>query len=328
MSQAAQAVDPIAKIQAILAAERQPEPKEPVKEPEVVETPEAQPEKEAPPETNTQVEGKEVKEDAPKPLEIPEDQLEALELEVKEWTKDGKRNLSKRTIKELREGYMRLDDYSRNIQEVARQRDEVPEKIRQAIESEKKVYTDNLQLLSQVVLQTAAHELKDVNWNDLAANDPAKYVQLRNRADQLNNAYASIKAKQSEIEAKAKDEQSKALKKAAQEARTKLETDIPTWNDDLYKQVMKAGEKFGFKTEEVAEWTDARALKLLHAVLEYEKLKPGNPETKKVVVAPKVVKPGAASPQTAAQAKAAEAFKRLQGSGNIEDAAAVIRSRM
>jgi len=254
--------------------------------------------------------------------------LEAIELEVKEWTKDGKRNLAKRTIKELREGYMRLDDYSRNIQDVARQRDEVPQKIREAIESERKSYQEQLTQLNNLVLHTAAQELQGVNWNDLAANDPAKYVQLRNRADQITNALATIKNKQAELDAKAKQEQSEALKKAAREARARLEADIPNFNDDLYQKLMKAGEKYGFKTEEVAEWVDPRAIKLLHAVYEYEQLKPGNPSGKKVVVPPKAVTPGAAPTVTAAQKKAEEAMTRLRSSGTIEDAAAVIRNRL
>ena len=174
------------KIQAILGGnkpqEEQPkvETKEAPLEKEPEQQAEAKPEEEAQP--NAQVEG----EDAPKGLEIPEDELEAVELEVKEWSKDGQRKLSKRTIKELREGYMRLDDYSRNIQDVARQRDEVPQKIREGIEGERKVYQQNLQQLHDLVMTTAAAELRGVNWNDLAANDPAKYVQLRNRYDQLN----------------------------------------------------------------------------------------------------------------------------------------------
>ena len=321
--------NPVERIQAMLEAEKRPPP-DPKKAAEpVIEKVEPQPE--TPPETpaaeNAQIEGAEARPDEAAE-EIPEDRLEAIELEVKEWSKDGQRKPSKRTIKELREGYMRLDDYSRNIQEVARQRDEVPEKIRQGIEGERKIYQENLTQLNNLVLSAAAQELQGVNWNDLAVNDPAKYVQLRNRADQFNQALATIKNKQVEVEARVKQEQGESLKKAARESRARLEAEIPNWSDDLYKKVMKAGEPFGFKTEEVAEWIDPRAIKVLHALYEYQQLKPGNPQDKKVVVPPKVVKPGAAQTDTPASKKAEEASKRLRSSGRIEDAAAVIASRM
>ena len=335
-----QTPDVVSSIAAMLAAERTPPPAPaqkaetpppaaPQPEPQQPQ-PEAQPApQEAPAADNAQVEGAQpAAEDAPPQIELSEDQLEAIELEVKQWGKDGKRVPVKQTIKELREGYMRLDDYSRNIQEVARQRDEVPQKIREGIEGAQKQYRTELQQLETLVQQSAAVELQGVDWNHLAANDPAKYVQLRNRADQFSSALNAIKAKQGELDAKAKQEQGEAEKKAAREARAKLEAEIPGFNDDLYREVMKAGEEFGFKLEEVAQWIDPRAIKLLHAVHEYKKLKPGNPEAKKVVVTPKVVKPGPASTVTPAQKRQTEAMERLSSSGRIEDAAAVIRGRL
>ena len=318
--------DPVNAIQAILAAEKSPPPevKQPEPKVEVEAKPEPEKEPEAPAQPNATVEG----EDAPKGLEISEDELEAIELEVKMWSKDGNRKPEKRTIKELREAAMRLDDYSRNIQDVARQRDEIPQKIREGIESERKVYQDSLKQLNDLVLAAASQELQGVNWNDLAANDPAKYVQLRNRADQYNSALQSIKSKQAEVEAKAKSERDEAYKKAAREARAKLESDIPNFNDDLYQKVMSAAEPFGFKKEEVAEWIDPRAIKLLHAVYEFQQLKPGNPKDKKVVVVPKVVKPQAAPAQTQAQIKGKEAMERLRKSGTVDAAADVIAQRL
>ena len=319
----AKGFDAVAAISNILQAEKPPveEKKKPETPPEQVEAqPEAQP--------NAQVEGAEAKADERPALEISEEDLETIEIEVKEWTKDGKRIPVKRTIKELREGSMRLDDYSRNIQDVARQRDELPAKIREGIEGERKVYQDNLRQLHDLVLETAASELKGVDWNNLAANDPALYVQKRNRADQLNNALVNIKNKYAELDTKTKTEASEAQKRAARELHTKLESEISGYNQDLYQKVVKTAETFGYDPKEVSEWVDPRAIKLLHAVYEYQQLKPGKPQEKKVVLVPKSVTPGAAQPQNTASRKAEEAMKRLQSSGKVEDAAAVIASRM
>ncbi len=325
------APDPIARIDAILAAEK-PAPEKPAAQaPEKVAEPEqpaeAQPEEEAQP--NKVVEGEETpQEDAQPGVEIPEDQLHELELEVKEWSKDGKRVLSKRKIKELREGYMRLDDYSRNIQEVAKQREELSKSTREAVEGERSQYAKNLQELQTVVLETVAPELKDVNWNDLAKNDPFKYVELRNRADQITQALSKIQGEQTQLSAKQQAEQKELRLKEAQKTLEVLQADIPNWGQPLYQNLLKAGVDLGYRQEEVSNWTDARALKLLHKAYLYDQLKAEKPVTvNKANPPPRVVKAGAAQ-QNAGQQKHAEAMKRLQSNGSVENAADVIRARL
>lgn len=321
--------DAVSRIQAMLDLESKPATPEPQKQA----APEAQPEtevKEAEPEAqpNKTVEGEEApQEDAPKGVEIPEDQLEAIELEVKEWAKDGKRVPSKRTIKELREGYMRLDDYSRNIQDVAKQREDLSKSTREAIEGERTQYAKTLQELQTIILETAAPELKDVNWNHLAANDPFEYVKLRNRADQITKALSEIQTKQKELSEKQQSERGESLKAQARKAVEILEADIPGWNDTLYQNLLKSSESVGYKREEAATWVDPRAMKLLHKAYLYDQLKAGKPTDNKVVTAPRVVKPGASQPNQA-QAKHAEAMKKLQGNGSIDNAADVIRARL
>ena len=300
-----------------------------VKAPEV-KAESAQPETDAEvkPAANQQVEG----EDAPVPdgeAEIPLDQLEAIELEVTTKGEDGKDVAEKLPIKELKLGYMRTKDYQRKTAEVARQREEVGEKLRQGIESERTQYQQNLQLLHNVVVESVAPELKGVNWNDLAANNPGEYVRLRNRADQVTQVLTSIQAKQAEATTKQKADQGQALQKAAQEARKTLEADITGWNDTLYQTLMKAGERFGYKPDEVAQWVDPRAIKLLHAAYQFSELKVEKPPAdKKVVAIPKVIKPGVVTETSQARQRESEAMKKLQASGRIDDAAAVIRGRL
>lgn len=312
--------DPVAAIQSILDAETAPEQKAPTEgDPQ----PEAQ---EAPPEENRQVEGEEAQADAP--AEIPLDQLEAVELEVTVKGEDGRDVVEKPTVKELREGYMRQKDYSRKTAEVARQREEVGEKVRQAVESERSQYLKNLQEMQTLVLETAAPELKDVNWNDLAKNDPFKYVELRNRADQITNVLSNLQAKQTEVSTKQQADQKEATTKAASKALEVLQAEIPGWGVPLYQSLLKAGERLGYKHEEVSAWTDPRAIKLLHKAELYDQLKAGKPQPgAKVSTPPKVIKPGA-STVSQSQQRNSEAMKRLQDSGRVEDAAAVIRARM
>src|SRR6267142_4731705 len=207
--------DAVSRIQAILAAESAPPPQA---KPKAAQAPEPEPEQEqqeqqpapaegepqaesqgepeAEPEQNQQIEGQEA--DAPTAREIPLEELEGIELEVTIKGDDGKDVVRKPTIKELREGYMMQSDYQRKTADLARQREETAESTRKAVETERTQYQQNLQTLHNLVLETAASELKDVNWNDLAKNDPLKYVEIRNRADQLANTLTTIQGKMKE----------------------------------------------------------------------------------------------------------------------------------
>jgi hypothetical protein len=329
----------VSRIEAILNAEKAPPPeqKQPAaaqEQPAQEAQAEAQPaEPEAPAGPNKQAEGEDAPtEDARKVAEIPLDQLEAIELDVTVKGEDGKDIAEKQSIKGLREGYMRQKDYQRKTAELARQREQLPQETRKVVEAERANYLKELQTMHDLVTSTAASELANVDWNDLATNNAFEYVRLDNRRKQVNQTLETIKAKQQEVITKHSAEQKAAMQEAAAKARTQLETEIPGWNDEIYQSLMKAGiEKFGYKQEEIVNWIDPRAFKILHKANLYDQLQPDKkapPSDKKVVVAPKVIRPGAAQNVNQTAQRQQEAMKKLHGSGSILDAAAVIRSRL
>ena len=225
---------------------------------------------------------------------------------------------------------MRQKDYSRKTAEVARQREEVPEKIRQGIDSERAVYFQNLQQLNDLVIETVAPELRNVDWNTLATSDPFEYVRLQNRSNQVQQVLNGIQVKQQEITKKQDAEKGQTLQKVAQQSRQMLEEKIPGWSDDVYQQLMKtAVDDYGYKRDEVASWLDPKAFQVLHDAAAYRKMQATKPIIdKRVVNVPKVVKTGTAANAPRAQTRQSEAIKKLQSSGQIRDAAAVIRSRL
>lgn len=325
--------DPVQRIQAILNAEKEAPAAPAAAAPEQVPAaPEAQPEGDVPAQPNKQVEGDEPStEDARRMAEIPLDQLEAIELETTYKGDDGSDVTEKLPVKALREGYMRQKDYQRKTAEVARQREALGEEKRQAIESERTQALQTIQQLQALVMETVAPELQGTDLNRLATDDPFEYVKRRNRLDQITNTLTNIQAKQKELAERQKSEQDAARQKLVAKTVETLQSDIPGWNEGLYQTLMKSGEKHGFKPEEVATWVDARAIKLLHKAHLYDQLQADKKEPaveKKVVVPPKVVRPGAVQQVNPRQQQEQGAMKRLQGSGKLEDAAAVIRSRL
>ncbi len=323
----AASADPIARIQAMLTAESAPAaPAEQQQAPQN----EAPEDEEAPAGPNTHAEGEDATQEQEEqqqaaPGEITPEQLEAIEIEVEVEGESGK-VVEKPTVKELKLGYMRQKDYQKKTAEVARQRQEVGEQVRQGIQGAQTQYAKDLQLLEATLIHTVAPELEGVDWNKLASTDAFEYVRLKNRAEQIGQARAAIGNKLKELTDKHESEQRQANLNRAAKAREQLEQDIPGWNDSLYQTLIKSGSDYGFKPEEVATWLDPRSLKVLHDAYQFRQMK--NPADKKLpAVPPKVLKPGAqaANPN---QQRNLQAMKNLQKSGRIEDAASIIASRM
>lgn len=325
--QAVPAADPVAMIASLMDRERitHDTPKEVPQET-------AQPETDAEvPAQNAEVEGADAQPETEvvPTAEIPLDQLEAIELETTFKAEDGKDVTEKLPIKELRLGYMRTKDYQRKTAEVARQREELGNSVRQGIESERTQYANTLQQLQATLVDLVAPELQNVDWNDLAANNAFEYVRLSNRRDQVQRALQSVTAKQQEIKTKAEADQRQNAQALAQKTWATLESDIPNWNQETYQTVMKAGESIGYSPQEVGSWLDARAIKLLHKAHLYDQLKAGKPSVdKKVAVAPAVIKPGAASVVSPKAQQKSNALEKLRKTGRVDDMASFLAKQM
>lgn len=322
----------IGAIDRIIAAETAPPPKPAEQAPPLEQQAETEVQAETQTEAteNKQVEGEEAQaDDEPAKGEIPLEQLEAIALDTEVVGLDGQKVTEKPTVKELKQGYMRQKDYQYKTQELAKQRAESGEKARQAVEGERQKYVEQLQVLQQALIDTAAPELKNADWNSLAKNDAFEYVRLRNQADQLVSAVEKVQKAINDAKAKQTTEQKEAQSNALKAAREKVAAEIPNYNEALQAQLVKYGETLGFKAEEITSWADPRATKLLHAAFQAQARKPEPPApAKKVAIPPKALKPGADGAQVQARTRQAEALQKLQKSGRVEDAAAVIRARL
>jgi hypothetical protein len=315
-------------ISALLDAERvTPDPK-PAATPEAKPDTPAQPPADAPePGNNAAVEGADAEPDEQPVAEIPLEQLEAIELETTFKADDGKDVTEKLPIKELKLGYMRQRDYQRKTAELARQRNETSNSIRQGVEAERAQYASALEQMKSAISELAAPELKNVDWNDLAVNNPFEYVRLDNRRRQISDALKAVEAKQQELKTKTEESTRQAQMETAKKTWEALESDIPGWNSELYAATLKASESVGFTPAEAGQWLDPRAIKLLHKAYLYDQFKAGQPPAeKKVVKAPVATKPGAAAAVPKAQEKRGKAIEQLRKSGRIEDMASVIAS--
>jgi len=284
-----------------------------------VETPEAPQEEEskAPEEEKPE----EVK---PEEIELDED---STHLDVTFKGEDGANVTSKVSLNELKKGYMMQKDYSRKTAELAKQRETLTDESRKAVEAKTRELEQSLGMARQILVDTVSPELQNVDWISLATQDPAKYVELRAKADAVAAKVAALNQKEQEVKNARAAEFQQAQAKAIAESRAVLERDMPGWSDQKYQEVLKAGvENYGFRPEEVGQIIDARVIKMLSDAVQFRALEKAKPVVaKKVAVAPKVIKPG--TPQTKAdndEAQLKEERSRLRKSGRIEDAATIL----
>lgn len=223
----------------------------------------------------------------------------------------------------LKKGFMLEKDYRAKTAQLARAREAEETKVRDAIQAKVGEYEKSLQTLAQVVHSTAAAELKDINWTQLATSDPAEYVRLKAKAEQVDGLLRNIVSEQQKISQQREREYQQEMQMQIQTARETLQSEIPNWSDDLYSKVLKTGLDYGFKQQEVNAITDPRAIKVLHDAMKFRALQNAKPTVeKKVANAPKVIKPGAAEKPDQNAESRNKLMARLRETGNTLDAVA------
>lgn len=245
-----------------------------------------------------------------------------IEVEVKE--EGGETRTEKLSLNELKAQRMMQADYQRKTQELARQREEVPLKIRQGIQEHLTQSVQQLQVLHGLVSQTVAQELANVDLNKLAVEDPAEYVRVSNRARQLAEAKQAVEGQIAQRSYQLSEMQKQNLQRMRDEATVKIKSEIPNY-DEIAPALRETGKAYGFTPEQIESVVHPGFAKLLHDAHEFRKSKDASKTLvdKKVATVPKVLKPGTVR-EDAGRERVTESMKKLQKTHRVEDAAAAI----
>ena len=259
--------------------------------------------------------------------EVDWDKIKTIKRKLVVKNEAGEDEEAELSIEEMEKGVMLERAFRMKTAQLAREKESVQSKIKEAIEPKLKEYDEKLQIAEQAIWHSLAPEIKNIDWNKLAAENPAEWAQKYQQVQNINAQLAHIQAERKKVEETRQTEQRAALKKQAEEAVEILKTEIPKWSNDLYGQILKNGvEKYGFKADEVNAITDHRAIKVLYDAMQYQALK-AKPlvEKRQTPSAPKVVKPGAGEKPDALAEKYQEGMANLRKSGRTEDAVAVAK---
>ena len=232
------------------------------------------------------------------------------------------------SLKELREQRMMKADYMRGVQRVKAEESAVQERVKSEILKAQQEYVSRLETHKQAVAKLAGvKSLPEIE--ELSRSDPAAAQQEFLRVISVNQTLQAIEAEQRQAQQQLHSQQQAALQQSIQKARETLESDIPGWGEDKYREVLSTVSKeYGFEGKDVAQVYDARLIKVFHDAAEYRKLQKAKPEvSKRVVTVPKVVKPGSAEKPQPAKEQAEKAYERLRKTGRVDDAVAAYLSR-
>jgi hypothetical protein len=270
------------------------------------------------------------------PDDLPEVQAEAQEqpaVDEFEIVHNGqqKRLSREETIRLAQQGF----DYSQKMHAVAEAGKQVQQQLQRVRELEQmqQALAPDLAHVKAVEAQLAQYQ--NVDWVQLASENPLEYPKYRAQYDTLVNAYQNV-AGQFQQKAAAIQQHRQALTaQTVQQQRAKLLEMMPSWNDQAkYEQGAKEVRDYllkqGVDEQTIGSLNDARSVVVAWKAAQYDKLV--DAKTRKVgqlKTVPPVTRPGAS--QGPGQAKADE-FQKLQSklkrSGSVDDAAALLFSRM
>lgn len=188
-------------------------------------------------------------------------------------------------LPELLKGYSREQDYTAKTMALAEER----KALQGQFASELKQHLELFESMDPIL-----SEAKNIDWQALAASDPATYVQLREAVNQRQAAVEQARAKIAEASnGDAAAEQAQLAETAQKETELLIaalpELAAPEKLTEFANSNVKFLMERGFESGEIAELIDHRALQIIDDARRYRELKKSQAElpAKKVVPKPK-----------------------------------------
>jgi hypothetical protein len=188
-------------------------------------------------------------------------------------------------LSELAKGYSREQDYTKKTMALAEERKAIQSQFANELKQTVELFESLDPILS---------EAKNIDWQTLAATDPATYVQLQEAVKQRQAAVAEARAKIAEA---TKGESATEQAQKAEEAKRETEALIkavpelaePEKLQGFATEAVNYLRGSGFEDGEIADLTDHRALLIIDKARRYDALEKSKAElpAKKVVQKPK-----------------------------------------
>jgi len=239
------------------------------------------------------------------------------------------------SLDELIKGYSRYSDYTRKTQKISEQRREVEELSNRynsevaQIQQERQQYIDGLQQAMQSSL-SVLDEFSTIDWEHLRSTDPIAFVTKKDEYRDVQERIQRSQYEQQMASQKQQEEMARARQQTLAHERSAIVEKIPEWGDPekqavLAQELKGYASDQGFSQEELASLVDHRSLVVLRKAMLYDKAHSSDIVKKKLKNKPTVIRAGSGGNKKASEkSKRAASMKRLQGSGRIDDASALL----
>lgn len=240
------------------------------------------------------------------------------------------------TLEEALQGYMRTSAFTRKTQELAEERRSMRQEAAQ-LRGERQQYVEGLDKI-ETVLEALQPQKPDP---ELANTRPQEYARRQREYERRQEQLESIREEKSAAQEQNQADTQEAYREYLEHQREMLVAEIPELTDpdqrqEIEQSMMETAQLvYGFEPHELQNVHDWRALKMLYDASQYRELQNQaeevtSPSKKQKKESSKTLKPGSSSGGGSKSKSGgrgdAEARKRLQKSGRVEDAAAVIES--
>jgi len=254
--------------------------------------------------------------------EVDEQETEAVETPEDQFIEIDGEQIS---LSDLRNGYLRQQDYTRKTQEIAEERRQYRENQRDVNALRSEAIQGIEQIKQELSVQFQFMEKPDFDW--LAQNDPAEFIrqqhvwqQREDQVRQLWEAEQHLKQKAAEFEA----EQHKA---ALQESHERFISKYPEMKDrakseEAFSEITQYLLDTGFTKEEIQSVSDYRIIDILYQNVQLQKAQRKVPE----VVAKMNKKPVLSAKQTSTKPDMNRSeIEQFNKTRSVNDAAALIK---
>jgi hypothetical protein len=282
----------------------------------------AQPEAEA--QSDDLQEGSEPQEEQEEPVEGEGDQPapESLDDKVITWeTASGEK--FELPVAELKNGYMREQDYRHKTQSLAQEREQATKQIQeqfQTVEAFAQDFGALYALNSQVASLEKAIQSIDKN------SDPISYFDAVTQYQMLKDQRNGVAQRLQQVNQQRAAMTQQQLTQAKQQMASELQKAIPNFSTELVNKLDSTAGEYGYTSADLQQITDARFVKVLHDAMQFRQLQAKKPDAvNKVKSAP--VKPTKQS-STAVDTGIQKQIKQFSKAKTVNNFAALLEKTL
>jgi hypothetical protein len=176
-------------------------------------------------------------------------------------------------LKELQQGSLRQEDYTRKTQTVAEKVREV-EAERQSLAAQRQFQQQHVQAVAEVIaIDKQLAKYSQLDWNGLSDADPVQAMKLDRQMRELQQQRTQLVGGIEQTQQQQTQAQQQAIARQRQEAVAQLQREIKGFGTpEVAKELYETGTKYGIKQDEWANLDDPRLYKLIDIARKYDKL--------------------------------------------------------